>query len=95
ALALLHPHCAVAAPAQATTALCRWQPPCQGAANLATGDAAPAGVPAGGCPFRVAAPTGSHPLEGAWPWPATSSCRQYACGRPSPAGSSYFHCQSL
>ncbi|RZR72327.1 hypothetical protein BHM03_00012455 [Ensete ventricosum] len=49
ALALLHPHCAiaVAAPVQATATLCGRQPPGQGAATLATGRAAPAGGRAG------------------------------------------------
>ncbi|RZS22617.1 hypothetical protein BHM03_00055419, partial [Ensete ventricosum] len=49
ALAILHPHCvvAVAAPAQAPTALCGRQLPCQGAATPATGVVAPVGGKAG------------------------------------------------
>ncbi|RWW39348.1 hypothetical protein BHE74_00055328, partial [Ensete ventricosum] len=45
AIALLQPHCVVvvAAPVQATAALCAQQPPCQGATTPTTGVAAPAG----------------------------------------------------
>ncbi|RWW51364.1 hypothetical protein BHE74_00042297, partial [Ensete ventricosum] len=58
ALVLLHPHCAAAAPTQATAALCGRQPPCQGVATPATGVAALTGGSAGLsrlCP-QVAAP---------------------------------------
>ncbi|RRT31647.1 hypothetical protein B296_00058360 [Ensete ventricosum] len=72
--------------------------------------AAPAGwhqptVPAGGHPLQGAWPqptapyrylgNGRMPLQGAWPWPAISAYKQHECGRPSPAGSAYFCCQSL
>ncbi|RWW44303.1 hypothetical protein BHE74_00049948, partial [Ensete ventricosum] len=74
ALALLYPHCAVdaAAPAQATTALCGRQPPCQWAATPATGVVAPAGGKAG---------RGRQPLVG---WPLAGF---YPCGWLPVAGS--------
>ncbi|RZR98224.1 hypothetical protein BHM03_00027534, partial [Ensete ventricosum] len=75
ALALLHPHyaAATAAPAQATTALCDRQSPCQGVATLANGTAAPAGSRAGRCRLALAdwpQPTvlaGGRPLRAAAP----------------------------
>ncbi|RWV97400.1 hypothetical protein GW17_00039811 [Ensete ventricosum] len=52
---------------QAAAALCGRQPPCQGAATLATGAAAPAGGRAGrsrSCPRATATPVGDRPLQG-------------------------------
>ncbi|RZR97570.1 hypothetical protein BHM03_00026786, partial [Ensete ventricosum] len=79
ALALLHPHCVVAAPAQEAASLCCRQPPCQGVPTPTTGVAAPAGgrdgrgLAAAGW-LQLAVPAGGRPLQGAWPQ-ATAPCR--------------------
>ncbi|RZS28511.1 hypothetical protein BHM03_00062112, partial [Ensete ventricosum] len=68
ALALLHPQCtaAVAAPTQATVALCNRQPPYQGTTTPAAGVAAPAGDRAvrGWQPLTGYCPCGWAPLAG-------------------------------
>ncbi|RZS22276.1 hypothetical protein BHM03_00055017, partial [Ensete ventricosum] len=78
ALTLLHPHyaAAVAAPAQALTALYNWQPPCQGATTPTASVVALAGDKAHSRPCPgVAAPSGLLPLR------ATTNCRGKGCPR--------------
>ncbi|RWV85699.1 hypothetical protein GW17_00052489, partial [Ensete ventricosum] len=67
ALALLHPHCAVTAPAQAATALCDWQPLARGLAVA-------------GRPLLVARPWSAIPAGGLAL--ASHLCMQTTCMWP-------------